>query len=140
MTMQKIQIWKHSHGSPVTIFSLHANVYKHVNGDFTKDDKEYQDTICSEAEEGNGDRAWEVLYDYVANPATSQPERGDLWDVSTHGKSSPFGFSGVDDCWDTYPSDLTDTILCLTTILATLLALSSVNEAILVRAKNSKSS
>ena len=78
-----------------------------------------------------------MLYDYVANPATSQPERGDLWDVSTHGKSSPFGFSGVDDCWDTYPSDLTDTILCLTTILATLLALSSVNEAILVRAKNS---
>ena len=45
--------------SPVTIFSLYANVYKHVNGDSTKDKKEkiqYQDTICSEAEEENGDR------------------------------------------------------------------------------------
>ena len=37
----------------------------------------------------------------------------------------------------TLPSALTDTILCLTTISATLLALSSVNEAILARAKNS---
>ena len=54
--MQKIKIWKRSHGSPITIFSLYANVYKHVYGDFTKDKKEYQDTICSEAEEGNGDR------------------------------------------------------------------------------------
>jgi len=39
---------------------LYANVYKHVYGDFTKDKKEksqYQDTICSEAEEGHGDRA-----------------------------------------------------------------------------------
>jgi len=31
---------------------LYANVYKHMNGDSTKDEKEYQDTICSEAEEG----------------------------------------------------------------------------------------
>jgi len=30
-------------------------MYKHVYGDFTKDEKEHQDTICSEAEEGNGD-------------------------------------------------------------------------------------
>jgi len=38
---------------------LYANVYKHVYEDFTKDEKQksqYQDTICSEAEEGNGDR------------------------------------------------------------------------------------
>jgi len=42
---------------PVTIFSLYANVYKHVYGDFTKDEKKLQHTICSEAEEGNGDRA-----------------------------------------------------------------------------------
>jgi len=41
---------------------LYLNVYKHVNRDSTKDEKEksqymqYQDTICSEAEEGNGDR------------------------------------------------------------------------------------
>ena len=118
MTMQKIKIWKRSHGSPVTIFSLYANVYKHVYGDFTKDEKEYQDTICSEAEEGNGDRPWEVLYNYVVDPAASQPDQGDLWGVSTHGKNSPFGFSGVDDCWETYPSALTDTILCLTTIFA----------------------
>ena len=112
-------------------------MYKHVYGDFTKDEKEYQDAVCSEAEEGNGDRPWEVLYDYVVDPATSQPDRGDLWGVFTHGKNSPFGFSGVGDCWETYPSALTDTILCLTTIFATLLALSLVNEAILVRAKNS---
>ena len=72
---QKIKIWNRSHGSPVTIFSLHANVYKHVNGDSTKDKKEksqYQETICSEAEEGNGNRPWEVLYDYVVDPAASQ--------------------------------------------------------------------
>ena len=73
-------------------------MYKHVYGDFTKDEKEYQDTFCSEAEERYGDRPWEVLYDYVVNPAASQPERGDLWGVSTHRKNSPFGFSGVDDC------------------------------------------
>ena len=39
--------------------SLYVNVYKHVNRDSTKDEKEksqYQDAICSEAEEGNGDR------------------------------------------------------------------------------------
>jgi len=52
-----------------------------------------------------------VLYDYVVDPATSQPDRGDLWGVFTHRKNSPFGFSGVDDCWETYPSALTDTIL-----------------------------
>ena len=50
---------KVDHGSPITTFSLYVNVYKHVNGDFTEDEKEtsqYQDTICCEAEEGNGDR------------------------------------------------------------------------------------
>ena len=67
-------------------------------GDFTKDEKEYQDTIRSEAEEGNGDRPWEVLCEYVVDPAASQPEPGDLWGVSTHGKNSPFGFSEVDEC------------------------------------------
>jgi len=51
-------------------------VYKHVNRDSTKDEKEksqYQDNTRSEAEEGYGDRPWEVLYDYVVDPATSQP-------------------------------------------------------------------
>jgi len=45
-----------------------------VYGDFTKDEKEksYQDTICNEAEEGHGDRPWEVLYDNVVDPAASQ--------------------------------------------------------------------
>jgi len=33
-----------------------AYVYKHMYGDFTKDEKEYQDAVCSEAEEGNGDK------------------------------------------------------------------------------------
>jgi len=135
MTTQKIKIWKPSHDSPITIFSLYANVYKHVYGDFTKDEKEYQDTICSEAEEGKGDRPWEVLYDYVVDPVASQPERGDLWGISTLKLS--LRLSGVDDCWETYPLAPTDTILCLTTTFAALLALSSVNEAILVRAKNS---
>jgi len=115
--MQKIKIWKGSHDSPVTILSLYAKMYKqvymYIYRDFTKDGKEYQDTICSEAEEGNGGRPWEVLYDYIVDPAASQPERGDLWGVSTHGKNSPFGFSGVDDCWETYPSALTDSICVL---------------------------
>jgi len=47
------------YGNPVPIFSLYAKVYKHVYGDITKDGKEkspYQNTICSEAEEGHGDR------------------------------------------------------------------------------------
>ena len=81
-------------------------------------EKEYQDTICSEAEEGNGDRPWEVLYDYVVDPVASQPERGALSAFFIHEKNSPFGFSGVDDHWETYPSALTDTILCRTTIFA----------------------
>jgi len=136
-TTQRIKIWKRSHGSPITIFSLYTNVYKHVYRDFTKDKKEYQDTICSKAKEGNADRPWEVLYDYVLDPAPSQPEWRDLWGIFTHEKNSPFDFSGVDEHWETYPSALTDTILCLAMIFAALLALSSVNEPILVRAKNS---
>ena len=35
----------------------------------------YQDTICSEAEEGRGDRPWEVPYNYVVDPATSEPSK-----------------------------------------------------------------
>jgi len=31
-------------------------MYKHVYGDFTKDEKKYQDIVCSEAEEGNSER------------------------------------------------------------------------------------
>ena len=49
-----------------------------MDGDFTKDAKEksqYPNTICSEAEEGNGDRPWEALYDYVVDPAASQPSK-----------------------------------------------------------------
>jgi len=30
---------------------------------------------CSEAEEGPGDRLSEVLYDYVVDPAASQPSK-----------------------------------------------------------------
>jgi len=74
--MPKIKIWERSHGSPITTFSLYVNVYKHMNGDFTKDKIEksqYQDTICSETEEGHGDRPWEVLYNYIVNPVASQP-------------------------------------------------------------------
>ena len=61
--------------------ALYANVYKHIYGDFPKDEKEYQDTICSEAEEGNSDRPWEVLYGYVVSPAASQPDWGDIWGI-----------------------------------------------------------
>jgi len=78
-----------------------------------------------------------MLYDYVIDPAASQPERGNLWGVSTHSKNKNSPFSGVDECWEAYLSALMDTILGLTAILATLLVLLSVNEAILVRAKNS---
>jgi len=112
-------------------------VCKHRYGDFTKDEKEYQDTICSEAEEGNCDRPWEVLYDYVVDPAGHIESEETSGAFSFTKKNSPFGFSGVDDHWETYPSALTDTILCLTTNFAALLALSSVNEAILVQAKDS---
>ena len=52
-------------------------------------------------------------------------KRGDLWAISTHGKNFPFGFNGVDACWDTHPLALMDTVLCLSTIFATLLALHS---------------
>jgi len=187
-------------------------MYKHVNRDSTNDEKEkgqYQDTICSEAEEENGNRPWDKVVkksgvikkdgfkvnfwpvlQHSLNPSvtlliwvkiynavcTSTPihrmytqtflhhrkqmqfwesnlwylrlaripvqmltnytnppplknavqlrcftaERGDLWGISTQGKNFPFGFSGVNDCW-LLPSALTDTILCLTTIFATLL-------------------
>ena len=53
-------------------------MYKHVYRDVIKDEKEksqYQDTICSEAEEGHGDRPWKVLYDYVVDPATLHPSK-----------------------------------------------------------------
>ena len=49
-----------------------------------------------------------MLCDYTVNPAASQPEQGDLWGVSTHGKNFPFGFSEIDDCWETYLLALTD--------------------------------
>ena len=82
-------------------------MYKHVYGDFIKDEKEksqYQDTICSEAEEGNGDRPWEVLYDYIVNPAALQAsEETSGVNLSTQKKSSPSAFLSY-DCWKTYPS------------------------------------
>ena len=52
---------------------MHAYVYKHVYRDFTKKKSQYQDSIRSEAEEGNGDRPWEVLYDNITDSAASQP-------------------------------------------------------------------
>jgi len=41
--------------------------------------KRKQDTICSEAEEGCGDRSREVVYDYVVDPASSQPRKETSW-------------------------------------------------------------
>ena len=75
------------------------------------EDWQYSSTKWKQAEEGNGDRTCEVLYDYVVDPAASHPEGGDFWGVSSHGENSPFSFLEVDDCWETYPSALTDTIL-----------------------------
>ena len=94
-------------------------------GDFTKDDKEYQATICSEAEEGNND---------IVDPAASQPERGDLQGISTHGKNSPFGFLELMTAGKLILQPLR-TLFCV--LQRSLLALSSVNEAIFVQAKNS---
>ena len=72
----------------------------------------------------------------VTSPSSCFPaKRGDLWGISTYRKNFLIGFSGVDDCWETYPLALTDTILCLTMVFATLLALQSVNEAICVCAE-----
>ena len=134
MTTQKIKIWKCSHCSPITIFSLYANVYKHVNGDSTQGEKEksqYQDTIC------RGRKWWQTLRSAIwlhsrSNSFTAKRE--DLWGISTHGKNFPFmertfpswkelslQVFRVDDGWYTYPSALTDIILCLTMIFATLL-------------------
>jgi len=90
MTTQKIKIWKHSPTVVPLMFIAYTQMCTNVYGDSTKDEKEksqYQDTICSEAEEGHGDRPWEVLYDYVVHPATSKPsEDRALWGISTHGK------------------------------------------------------
>ena len=33
--------------------------------------------------------------------------------VSTSEKNVPFGFSGVDDCWETYPAVLADSLLVI---------------------------
>lgn len=40
-----------------------------------KEKRQYQDSICSEAEEQYGDKPWEKLYDDVVDPATSQPSK-----------------------------------------------------------------
>jgi len=134
-TMQKIKIWKRSHSSPVTIFSLYANVYKHVYRDFTKGEKEYQDTICSEAKKGNGDRPWEVLYDYVVDPATSQPgeETSGVFPLTERTFSSAFLelMTAGKHILGPYRYYFVSYDLCR------LVALLSVSEEILVRAKNS---
>jgi len=62
-----------------------------------------------------------VLYDNVVNPAASQPSEETTGAFPLMVKLS--GFSGVDDCWEAYPSALTDTILCLATIFPTFLSL-----------------
>jgi len=76
-----------------------------------------------------------VLYGYVVDPAASQPSKETSGVFPLMEKLDfLFAFSGVDNCWETHPSALTNIILCLTTIFATLLALYSVSEAIFMRA------
>ena len=62
--------------------------------------------------EGNGDRPWEVhsRSSWFTTRARRPLVRFHLW------KELSLWLSGVDDCWETYPSALMDTILCLTTI------------------------
>ena len=101
-TTQKIKLWKRSHSSPITIFSLYANMYQHMYRDFIKDENkksQYQDTICSEAEEGHCGRPWEVLYNYIVDPTASQPSKETSRTFPLTEKNFPsFVFSEVDDC------------------------------------------
>ena len=69
---------------------MYTNVYKHVYGDFTKDER-YTRTLFVVKQ--RKETMTDLEYDYVVDLATSQPEQGDLWGISTHRKSSPFGFS-----------------------------------------------
>jgi len=73
---KRLKLWKCSHGSPVTILActrMCTNTWTETPQRTRKRKARYQDTICSEAEEGNGDRPWEVLYNYIVDPAASQP-------------------------------------------------------------------
>ena len=90
-------------------------------GDITKDEKEkcqYQDTICSDAEEGNGEKSGAVR---LRNRSSHfKAMRGELWGVSTHGKTFPLAFLELMTAGK-HPSALTNTILCHLAIFATLL-------------------
>ena len=68
--------------------------------------------------ERHSDKPGEVFYD-VDNSAASQPRRS--LEHFNSKKKIPFGFSEVDDCWETHPLALTDNILFLPAIFATLL-------------------
>jgi len=125
-----------SQNSRKDVLTVICEGYKHMYGNFTKDEKEYQDTICSEAEEGNGDRPWEVLYDYIVDPATSQPSE----ETSGQGRIYLWKELSLRLFWSWWQlGNISFSpyryYLCFTTIFATLLALSSVNEAVFVWAK-----
>ena len=68
-------------------------MYKHVNGDSTKDKKEksqYQETICSEAEEGNGNKRIHsllvpTLYVWKNARYLAAVEWGSLIQIETNG-------------------------------------------------------
>ena len=69
--------------------------------------RKYQDTIFSEAEEGHGDRAWEVLCDYVVDPAASQAREETSGAFPLPEKAFPSAFLKLKTyvlCWKTYPS------------------------------------
>ena len=77
-----------------------------------------------------------MLYDYIVDPATSQPELGDLWGIFTHERTLPSTFLELMTAGKPILRPLW-ILFCVLQRSAALLALSLVNEAILVRAKNS---
>ena len=107
--MQKIKIWKCSHSSLITIFSTHAYcILLHwLTTALARWQRSFktQNSVC---------KSRRICF---PAPINSRKAKGKFF----HSRNFPFNFSGVDDCWEIYPSALTDTILCLTMIFATLL-------------------
>ena len=65
-----------------------------MDGDFTRKRKV------------NTKSPFEVLYDDVVDPATSQSSKETSGTFPLLEKRVTFGFSGVDDSWETYPQHL----------------------------------
>jgi len=79
MTTQKVKIWKRSHGSPITIFSLYVSVYKHLYRDFTKDEKEHQDSCIVTETSVLNQIFWLVNWTTVAKPVVHGVPQGSVF-------------------------------------------------------------